>query len=39
MTGTLVSADRENVVINDGESDRAFALADISFVKLNFEFE
>ena len=39
VTGTLVSADRENVVINDGESDRAFALADISFVKLNFEFE
>ena len=39
VIGTLVSADRENVTVNDGESDRAFALADISFVKLNFEFE
>ena len=39
VTGTLVSADRENVIINDGESERTFALADISFVKLNFEFE
>lgn len=39
VTGTLVSADRENVTVNDGESDRKFALADISSVKLNFEFE
>lgn len=39
IVGTLVGADKEGVEISlDGE-DKKFPLSDISFVKLNFEFE
>lgn len=39
IVGALTGADRESISIKTVSGEKKFALADISFVKLNFEFE
>jgi ribosome maturation factor RimP len=40
IVGVLVGADKENITITDESgAEKKYSLADISFVKLNFEFE
>jgi len=38
VVAELIGADKENVSVMTGEGEKKFALADISFIKLNFEF-
>jgi ribosome maturation factor RimP len=39
IVGNLVGADKESVTISHNGDEKTYSLADISFVKLNFEFE
>lgn len=39
IVGTLIGADKDGVEISCGGEEKKFLLSDISFVKLNFEFE